>query len=228
MATKRLAAKHLPGADFDDAMLFLGMRSAYYGELLGAKPVTRFWRRRLSARVLVEILVNPSLDADGNEMGTSSVTPQATLAHRFSGNSVRSMDVPLIQKGLFANFLMPTRLRSQYSWVQWSHQAAHSTPPILGSTPTQRPSLQRHHGPGPRFEFVEGWSVWRLLAAGTVVLIASVAVLLLWIFLGGGLGNLGVDGARERLLPGIGLAVLTILLGGLGMAMWIAFSWIVM
>jgi len=228
MATKRLAEKHLPGVDFDDAVLFARMREAYYGELLGAKSVARFWRRWCSARVLVGIAVNPSPDTSAFEIGSSAIAPNPALAYRVDANSVRSVDIRLTEASIFTNFRKPVRARSQYSWVQWSNQAATLTSPTAGITLAQRPSLQRHQGPGPQFEFVEGWSVWRLLTAGTIVVMASVAVLLLWVFLGGGSGNLGVNGARDRLLPGIGLGLLTTLLGGLGMAMWIALSWIVM
>lgn len=234
LAEKRLTAKKFPfiAADFDDATLFTLMRTAYYHELLGAHPLPRLFRRWCSARTLVAIVVVPYQRRGADDAENSG----ALLGYNTMGlapasrQSAQTLEKPLSEKSLLMNFGVPDKVRSQYRWVQWSHEAARASRAALtgydyamGGTLQLPPEV-----PGPQLEFVEGWSVWRILAVGLGVMTASVAGLLLWTFLGGGSGALGADGGRSRLLTGIVFAVLLALFGGIGMVLWLGLSWIVM
>lgn len=93
-------------------------------------------------------------------------------------------------------------------------------------------------------EFVLGWSVGRILGVLTLVLVASVASVLLWVLLGpmvgGNLGPVGDDGAApvavgggefrgagERVGGGVAMGVCVLLVGLSGMAGWMGVSWLV-
>jgi len=138
------------------------------------------------------------------------------------------MDQPLCEESFFKSLQKPELGRSQYTWVQWTHEAAKASRLAATNKYVTHGQLWPQVAPGPQLEFIEGWSVGRLLTAGVGVLFASTTVLLLWVFLSGAPEALEAHDARVRVLTGTVLGVLVALLGGFGMLLWIALSWLVM
>ncbi|OCL08639.1 hypothetical protein AOQ84DRAFT_363920, partial [Glonium stellatum] len=77
-------------------------------------------------------------------------------------------------------------------------------------------------------EFVEGWSVGRILVALGVVLMLSLLATFLWVFFGTDWVHIGFRGASERVATGSLLGLLVLFLGLTGVGGWLWASWLVL
>lgn len=121
--------------------------------------------------------------------------------------------------------------RGSSAWVQWVAGLPENNG---GEAHAERLAL----------EVLEGWSVRRIAGVGIGVVVASLAALLLWVFLGvGGEESMtvrqgvfeevhrtevgrGMGSAGGRVGVGVELSLLTLLLGWTGTAAWIVLSWL--
>lgn len=86
------------------------------------------------------------------------------------------------------------------------------------------------------FELVEDWSVTRIALAVVAVVLASLAAVLLWVFLGTGgggqelrgfhEGGLGFRNAGGRVEAAVVVGVLVLLVGWTGVGAWVGLSWV--
>ena len=91
------------------------------------------------------------------------------------------------------------------------------------------PQAGENGGGGVGIEFIEDWSVARIVAALAFILLLAVAAALLWIFLGispAGLSS-GFRGAGVRVETGLVFGVFVSLLGLAGVLAWMGVSWLV-
>ena len=228
--------------EFDDAAFFRKLREAYYNELLGSSPYSRFFRRYLSTYVLKRITL---VSADGVEdPDPPNITP-ATRSTRFltlSGfNDVESED------SLLRHFLLPNLGRASWRWVRWVHRVAISVDQdnaefearmrkVSVAGPQQRISAV----PGG-LELIEGPGVGRLMSAVGVTLVASVMATVLHITLGplgaaeyatealtDGVIRLGTRDAADRVVQGVLLGQFVMMFGAVTTGMWVVGSRLVM
>ena len=88
--------------------------------------------------------------------------------------------------------------------------------------------LGAHGACAAGLEFVEGWSLPRVLGAVAVVLVLAVAATLLWLFLGVRfLGGAGYRGAGSRVGESMLVGLMVLLLGWSLVAAWMGVSWFI-
>lgn len=230
--------------DFDDAELFRQLRR-HYKDLLGS------WRY-FSARSLTMICVSGDASKQADSGYGWLLTPRSprTLAHK-------GLNDTFSEEKLLRFFHDPDAAgKSRYAWVSWAHRLADapaiSTPVPLpselpsavpdsartpasaatASTINNRFSMIRRAEQHEELEFVVSWSVRRILLALTLVLVASLAATLLWVFLGRGShgdgGGAGFIGAGDRVVGGVVMGICVLLIGVFGIGGWIGVSWLVL
>lgn len=247
--------KHFQGLDFDD-MEFFRQLNVHYRTLLG--PYRVFAARSLRQ---ITVIGTASKAADAGYGWLSEPRSPRFLASR--GLSDTFSEEKLLQR-----FRDRKLGRSRYAWVGWAHRiaAAPSLSPGFPSasninTPMSqesgrsgshagfRQSMIRRSEQHEGLEFVLSWSVKRLLAVLSLVLMLSVAATLLWIFLGkssqlhtdsqastGGTviytnsnsNGGGFRDAGDRVGAGVGIGICVLLIGLTGMAGWAGVSWLVL
>lgn len=222
---------HFATIDFDDTALFLALHRGY-GSLSG--PF-----RFISARTLSRIVVSgpASQAADAGYGWLAAPSPRSPRKGEMPGLSDSFSEAKLMR-----NYLRPKACKARYAWVGWAHRLADA--PLTAMHPALR---DEEGGRGGRqaqtegLEFVVGWSIRRILAVLALVILASVASALCWVFLGrnaqmsgftyrgpavttGG----GFRDAGDRVAPGVLIGVCVLLLGLTGMGGWIGGSWLLM
>lgn len=131
--------------------------------------------------------------------------------------------------------------KAKYGWVHWAHRLASAagTGPLLQSPapnpPADSPEARGQlHGErdveqevcAAGLEFVEGWCVWRIVVALTVVFVLALAAALLWVFLGLSVLPVGYRGAGSRIGEGAAFGVFVLLLGWAIVGGWVWVSWL--
>ena len=211
-------------ANFDDEGLFKLMRSQY---------------RRLRGGWLSRVL-----DARGlKNISLLSYTHLSQLAAREENpvkrKTFHAVDKVFAEERMLELFKSPRKGRGGLEWVKWvGGLDENNNGDINGSDDTEKVIEEKEK---IAVELVEGWNGGKIaLAVGSVVLL-SVAVVVLWIFLGvggeqagylgfrgiGKEGEVGFRGAGGRVETGVLLGVLVLLMGWTGVAAWIGLSWFV-
>ena len=222
--------KHFHGIEFDDKEFFQQLQKAY-ASLSGP------WRF-LSARSLDRIVVSgaASRAADSNYGWLHSPRSPRQLA--FKG-----LQDTFGEDKILAHYYRPAMGKSRYAFVHWAHRlAAAESRQLHGGHVDGGGDLVHKIEQPEGLEFVLSWSVLRLSLALVLVLVASIAAVLLWIFLGPSRAfmnpdsfdpdntttyNGGFRGAGERVGSGIVTGICVLLIGLSSMAGWMGVSWLV-
>jgi hypothetical protein len=222
--------KHFHGIEFDDKEFFQQLQEAY-ASLSGP------WRF-LSARSLKRIVVSgaASKAADSNYGWLHSPRSPRELA--FKG-----LQDTFGEDKIIAHYYRPAMGKSRYAFVHWAHRlaAAETRHSPSGSVDANGDLVHKIEQP-EGLEFVLSWSILRLSLALTLVLMASVAAVLLWILLGPSRTFMNPDtfnpadtmtrsggfrGAGDRVGAGVVMGICVLLIGLSSMAGWMGVSWLV-
>ena len=222
--------KHFHGIEFDDKEFFQQLQEAY-ASLSGP------WRF-LSARSLKRIVVSgaASKAADSNYGWLHSPRSPRELA--FKG-----LQDTFGEDKIIAHYYHPAMGKSRYAFVHWAHRlaAAETRHSPSGSVDADGDLVHKIEQP-EGLEFVLSWSILRLSLALTLVLMASVAAVLLWILLGPSRTFMNPDtfnpadtmtrsggfrGAGDRVGAGVVMGICVLLIGLSSMAGWMGVSWLV-
>ncbi|KAI9872282.1 MAG: hypothetical protein M1830_001825 [Pleopsidium flavum] len=197
-----------PGADFDDEKFFNLIRTEY------AKMRGPF-RRFVSLRGLQSI--NPL-----------SYKNFSQLALRFQDSvhptNIRVENDAFVQERMLSICRRPKLGRGQHEWVNWE-------PTLPGKITDEQ---VRENEENIMLEFVEGWSVPKIIAAIASVVVLSVVAAMLWVLVGvgseqiGKRGSLGWRDAGGRVETGMVLGAFVLLLGWTVVGAWVAWSWLIM
>ena len=221
---KKPPIKAIMRRDFDDESLFKLIRSEY-NSMRGSL------RRLASARTM------RSMNLLAYHSTSELVSKNAKPMHfRHQDN-----DQHLAEARMLDLFQKPKLGKRHHEWVEWVTKLPENS--NVGSVDNERIAL----------ELVEGWSTSKFLAAVVAVLICSLAVTLLWIFLGAGGNTLGFEsanvslpggivgsnsasvetpigfkGAGGRVETGVALGILVLMFGWTSIGAWILLNWLVM
>lgn len=235
--------KHFASLEFDDAVLFTQMRRQYYRFLIGGSWIGRFWRRWGSARTLKRV----RLVQHGGEVASWRVI---------------DTEEGLPEQELMALFRRSKDGKGAYSWVHWAQKFVKGVDgntasaeakksmdeaergregnnrlsthfeTVSGSTLDLRKE-QRDEKRGERcLEFVEGWCIWRIVLAFSIVVLTTIAICVVWTLVGPALdwrGIIAMSGSSiQRVIPGGVLALLVLGLGLVCILLWLGLSWLTM
>lgn len=235
--------KQFASLEFDDAVLFTQMRRQYYHSLIGGSWVGRFWRRWGSARTLKRV----RLVQHGGEIASWRVI---------------DTEEALPEQELMALFKRPKDGKGAYSWVHWAQKFVKGAEGGTAAAAEAKKSIDEaergregnkfsmHHGSvsgstldlrkeqreekrGDRcLEFMEAWCIRRIVLAFSVVLLAAVAICVVWILVGPAVDWRGIvwmsGSSIQRVIPGCLLGLLVTTLGLSCIALWAWLSWLVM
>lgn len=161
----------------------------------------------------------------------------------------RGLSDTFSEQKLMQHFWRPEIGKARYAWVHWAHRVASSAAEAecasrVPDTVVRRdsPTAIGAAGAGAMGEgegefgaeyvvaldFVEGWSASRILAALGVIVGASLAAGLLWVFLGVGADDVGFRGAGSRVGTGMLMGAFVLLVGWTGVLGWMGVSWLVL
>ncbi|CAD6570767.1 MAG: hypothetical protein ASARMPRED_003921 [Alectoria sarmentosa] len=210
--------------DFDDERLFKLIRSEYNS-------------MRGSLRQLASARTVRSMNLLAYHSTSELVSKNAKPMHfRHQDN-----DESLAEARMLDLFKNPKRGKRHHEWVEW----VTTLPENANLEPVDKERIA--------LELVEGWSTRKLLAAVVAVLVCSLAITLLWIFLGAGGDNLGFEssdvslpggitghdagtvehpigykGAGGRVETGVALGILVLMFGWTSIGAWVLLNWLVM
>ena len=238
--------KHFESLDWDDALFFAELRSAYRSL---AGPYRFF-----SARSLQSIQVSYLNGSCGSLCSSDYLSLQGDSACRHNvPRSPRYLEGKGLkdsfsEEELIKHFRHPNLGKSKYAWVHWAKRLA-SCPAYLRSPapapPADSPatrlaklhedeeSKNGDHEKGyiiddcsASLEFLESWSWHRIIVAFIVVGALALATALCWILLGTNLQpfETGYRNAGERVTGGAVLGLFTLLMGWTWIAGWIILS----
>ncbi|MCJ1238054.1 hypothetical protein MMC14_006042 [Varicellaria rhodocarpa] len=210
--------------NFDDEGLFKLMRSQY--RRLRGGWISRF------------------LDARGlKNISLLSYTHLSQLAARDENpvkrKTFHAMDKVFAEERMLELFISPRKGRGGLEWVEWvGGLDENHNGDVDGSDDTGKAIKEKEK---IAVELVEGWNGGKIALAVGFVVFLSVAVVVLWIFLGvggeqagflgfrgiGKEGEAGFRGAGGRVETGVLLGVLVLLMGWTGVAAWTGLSWFV-
>ena len=210
--------------DFDDEKLFKLIR-AEYNSMRG--PL----RRLASARTV------RSMNLLAYRSTSALVSKQAKSMHF----RLKENDEYLHEGRMLDLFKKPTLGKRHNEWVEWV------------TTLPENSTIEPIDNERIALELVEGWSTSKFLAAVATVLVCSLAITLLWIFLGTGGNTLGFEtssinlpgelsdnnaatvqspvgykGAGGRVEIGVALGILVLMFGWTNIGAWILLNWLVM
>jgi len=194
--------------DFDDQKLFQLVRTEY------TKMRSPFHRYG-SLRVLQSFTLSSYKDL------FQPASRWQKLAHT---KNFSLADEDFDPESMLRLYLRPQLGEGQHQWVDW----ALSLPGRLNG------GRSRGEGENLVMEFVEGWSVTRVVGAVASVVLLSVVATFLWVLLGVGSQqpgrntSMGWRDAGGRVETGVALGAFVLLLGWTGVGAWVALSWLVM
>ncbi|KAF2772638.1 hypothetical protein EJ03DRAFT_348589 [Teratosphaeria nubilosa] len=210
--------------DFDDAAFFSQLRASYR-ELSGA---TRFF----SARSLRCIAVSgpASKAADAGYGWLHQPRSPRVLAYRGLTDSFS-------EEKILQHYLDPSLGRKRFAFVHWARRLAaappNRTPQVDDDSgqPVDADLARRMEQP-EGLEFVVGWSIRRIALSLLLLIFLSIAIAILWTFLGKntvtGKPGGGFRDAGDRVLPGVVMGICLLLIGLSGIGGWLGVSWLVM
>jgi hypothetical protein len=236
--------KHFEALDYDDAHLFRELRKTYQSL---AGPFRLF-----SARTLQRIEVSHSVTCGNSFITDYGLSRNGALCTHDSPRSPRF----LASKGLTDSFSAmeimnhyqkPNLGKARYAWVHWAHRITSIAPhlrspapiPTADSSATRLADSQATERLGEYIEdddkctagldFVEGWSLWRILMAISAVMLFAIVAAICWIFLGSNLTvtKTGYRDSGERVAGGMVIGVFVLLIGWTGVGGWIGVSWLI-
>lgn len=210
--------------DFDDERLFKLIRSEYNS-------------MRGSLRQLASARTVRSMNLLAYHSTSELVSKNAKPMHfRHQDN-----DEYLAEARMLDLFKNPKQGKRHHEWVEWV------------TTLPENANIEPVDNERIALELVEGWSTRKLLAAVVAVLVCSLAITLLWIFLGAGGDNLGFEssdvslpgglmgdnagtfehpigykGAGGRVETGVALGILVLMFGWTSIGAWVLLNWLVM
>ena len=188
----------LYGLEFDDEQLFLLMQKAYRN-LRG--PIRRLlsMQRLKSLNLISWSPFSTGIYKDRNKLSLHSSTTSS-----------------LPESQIWEQFQTPKLGRGRYEWVEWMHKT---------SQELRENSLDEPDEIG--VEFVEGWSVWRIVIMSAVVWLLSLAAGTLWIILGVDReGRRGWHSAGARVNTGVLFSGVILMMGWSLIGAWALLSWL--
>ncbi|KAF2743833.1 hypothetical protein M011DRAFT_409617 [Sporormia fimetaria CBS 119925] len=133
-----------------------------------------------------------------------------------------------IEEDLWELYNNPSRGKGRYTWIEHARNLSrtlHTSTKHSGDENSAPHTTQQT--PVLTLQFVHTFSILRILSVLAVILATSVAAALLWIFLGkSGWGNLRDGGRGERVGAGMLVALVALVVQGLGFAVWMGVSWV--
>jgi len=195
-------------ADFDDETLFKLIRTEY-AKMRG--PFRRFGSLR--GLQSINLLSYRHL----SQLASRSLKPVHT-------KNFRAVDDEFAQERMLRLYRKSKLGRGEHEWVNWVPKLPENLNSGQGSDKDEKIVL----------EFVEGWSVAKIVAAVASVIVLSVMAAVLWVLVGVGgrqMGKRGALGWRDaggRVETGMVLGAFVLLLGWTGVGAWVGLSWLVM
>jgi len=235
----------------DDEAFFLSLRHLYYSNLLGRSRLTRWLKRYLSARRLVGVkyvsdpLAAMMLGQEG-ELGLGAEQVATPSDEELMAGFLRpkkgrgGFAVVRWAWGLFAggntqSSVEATHVQPSFDKTGTSVQ---TTPvEMLGGHSYQQQTQDAIWPPLPlpnitgHIELEEGWAVRRIVAAAFMVLLATIAMVVIWTVVGvspGGDRGGVLAGAGRRVQEAFLMGLLVLAIGCVEVAIWIGISWVVM
>lgn len=224
--------KHFRGLNFDDQEFFRQLQQAY-ANLAGP---WRFFSARSLKRIVVSGAASKAADAGYGWLHQ----PRSPRELAFKG-----LQDTFGEDKILAHYYRPSMGKSRYAFVHWAHRL--SAAEARQSSPRRQAgwresNLVHRIEQSEGLEFVLSWSVRRVSLALALVTTASVAAVLLWIFLGRSttlmntnstnLGGVmvtdgGFHNAGDRVASGLVMGICVLLVGLSGIAGWMGVSWLV-
>ncbi|KAI9782438.1 MAG: hypothetical protein M1816_001890 [Peltula sp. TS41687] len=208
----------LDHSSFDDEQLFLLMRKQYKNfrgplrrlfsmqrlKSLNAISWTPSFSAREDRRSMFHLTNRPAISSSSS---SSSTTPSQPESESESASASQQM---------FELFTTPKRGKGRYEWIDWAHKTAQE--------------LAENSLDGAEevaVEFVEGWSVWRIVSLTGAVWLLSLAAGTLWVILGVDPdGRRGWHTAGARVSTGVLFSGVVLMLGWSLVAAWALLSWL--
>ncbi|KAI9808430.1 MAG: hypothetical protein M1827_007249 [Pycnora praestabilis] len=237
-----IKSKHFLSLDFDDEKLFRAMQREY-ARLSGGTLKVWISARGLRSLVPVSYSARPPPLMANTAVMASPAEAQCRMSVNRSSLSQGGIVTGAASTGGIRK-VEQTRLWQIYRRPSLGH--GHSG---AGTGDSEEDISIPGIGDKAALEFIEGWHVLRLVSAVTIVLIASLIALLLWVFLGvegtagalagefdmggqvgswdGGGMRGGFRGAGGRVETGAVLGGFVLILGWTIIGVWLAISWLV-
>jgi len=238
--------------DFDDCCFFKQLR-AEYANLCGR---FRFFSARKLQKIVLKhrALLDCDLNCTNTQLQAKSISNLTCAWHSSRPTNLaamRGLSDTFSEEKMMEQYRNPDIGRARYAWVHWVHRFAASctdkqistpsVPQSYGSYPISE-NAQDSNSNGRRdhpevmetgvpciagFEFVEGWALGRIILAFSIVIFAAISAVLLWIFLGVAVTEIGFRGAGARVGTGLLMGGLVLLFGFAGLLGWIWLSWLI-
>lgn len=238
-----------PKNDFDDAALFNTLRSEYHGCLLGRSKAGKFWRRYLSLRILKRIVLvaleDPPLGLHNDVERYQSKMMEGLRSPRLLVR--KGLTETFSEEELFEHFTKPKECKGQYAWVHWAHRVSQDVEEEyefdeeIGMVLIPQQAHKEVNMPIPGgLEFVEGWSIRRIVVASVLAVLVTVTPALVWILAGPAPADarlpqhepwtdgLGSNDAEGRVVSGMLIAVVLGVSSWATVALWALASWLTM
>ena len=179
---------HPRSLDFDDQEFFRQLQQAY-SSLAGP---WRFFSARSLKRIVVSGSASKAADAGYGWLHQ----PRSPRELAFKG-----LKDTFGEDTILAHYYRPAMGKSRYAFVQWAHRLAAAesvqTPLKEHERMEVEGNLVRRIEQPEGLEFVLSWSILRLSLALLLVLVASIAAVFLWTFLGRNTALANLDPSRS-------------------------------
>jgi hypothetical protein len=227
-ANSPINEKHAKGpamaVEFDDKFFADRLRDGY-------RSLSGNWfQRSFSARKLKDIRLT-QINTWSGSCSQPNSQPSGLLAAGAGIDMDADARSPFTEDSLMNLYFHPSSGKARYTWVHWAQRVAST------NTPHRRKRLENNsfRFPEPAREnelpdtittvqFVQSYSLLRILSALALMLLLSVAAALLWIFLGmAGSGiRLNVENQRsDRVGSGMAIGILVLLVESAGFGAWV-------
>ncbi len=226
---------HFASLDFDDAFFFRQLRAEYV-KLSGPY---RFFSARTLRRITTGYFGQSMSECGGFSILGSKAAETSHLMRSPRLLVSRGLSDSFSEDKLLEHYRNPGVGRARYTWVHWANRVASvsvSEQHVDGEPSRSTRDWEAEVGiaddqaaplPGVGLEFVEDWSWARILFALGLVLLAAIAAVLLWVFLGYGWPDFGFRGAGGRIGTGILMGGFVLLVGWMCILAWMWISWLV-
>ncbi|KAI9755342.1 MAG: hypothetical protein M1815_005058 [Lichina confinis] len=190
-----------PPSSFDDEKLFRLLKAEYRKR--------RGWGRRIFSLRTIRSLSLIYSTPNALEVGAAR-----------AGQPSMPTNPHLTRSSFLDAFKRPNRVRGAHLWRDWLRQL--STQHLSSGHPDENHTKLT-------VEFIDGWSVVRLVLVFLLSTLLGLATGVVWIVFGiDGQGQTGVGSAEARVTTGVLLSGLVLLLSWILLAAWMLLSWLVL